>query len=203
MRNITNYIESGILELYLSGSLSNEEGAEVEKMIAGNLEIQAEFDSISHALEQYAQLHAIEPNPVVKPFLMAIIDFTERMKNGEPATFPPVLHEAASINDYAPWLNRADMQLPENFQQFYAKIIGYTPQAITAIVWIEQMAPQEVHDDEHEKFLILEGACNIIVDEKIYPLIPGDYFAIPLHKNHRVEVTSAIPCKVILQRVAA
>ena len=73
----------------------------------------------------------------------------------------------------------------------------------TAIVWIKEYAPQEVHDHEFEKFLVVEGSCNIIVEDKIHTLIPGDYFAIPLHKKHLVEVTSIIPCKVILQRIAA
>ncbi|MBK8606437.1 MAG: hypothetical protein IPN82_06270 [Chitinophagaceae bacterium] len=39
------------------------------------------------------------------------------------------------------------------------------------------MAPQEVHDDEHERFLILEGTCDIVVGNNIHQLVPGDYFA--------------------------
>lgn len=85
----------------------------------------------------------------------------------------------------------------------YAKIIGYTPEATTAIVWLKDYAPHEVHDNEYERFLIVEGTCDIIVEDQVNQLVPGDYFAIPLHKNHLVKVTSSIPCKVILQRVAA
>ena len=69
--------------------------------------------------------------------------------------------------------------------------------------WLKDYAPQEVHDDEHEKFLIIEGTCDIIVGNEINQLVAGDYFAIPLHKNHIIKVTSSQPCKVILQRVAA
>ena len=85
----------------------------------------------------------------------------------------------------------------------FAKIIGYSAGAITAIVWIKKYAPQEVHDKEYERFLIVEGTCNIVVGDEVNQLVPGDYFAIPLFENHFVEVTSSIPCKVILQRVAA
>ncbi|MBC7688849.1 MAG: cupin domain-containing protein, partial [Aquabacterium sp.] len=84
-----------------------------------------------------------------------------------------------------------------------AKIIGYTPQAITAIVWIKDFAPQEVHDDEFEKFLIVEGSCTITVGQEVTELFPGDFFAIPLYKKHVVKVTSAVACKIILQRIAA
>jgi quercetin dioxygenase-like cupin family protein len=41
------------------------------------------------------------------------------------------------------------------------------------------------------------------VEDEVNQLVPGDYFAIPLHKKHLVKVTSSITCKVILQRVAA
>ncbi|MEO5942329.1 MAG: cupin domain-containing protein, partial [Ferruginibacter sp.] len=107
-----------------------------------------------------------------------------------------------AIETYAPWLNRSDMTAPDN-EAIFAKIIGYTPEATTAIVWIKEYAPHEVHDHEYEKFLVVEGTCDIIVEGKVHSLIPGDYFAIPLHKKHVVKVTSIIPCKVILQRIAA
>ncbi|MBK7884437.1 MAG: cupin domain-containing protein [Chitinophagaceae bacterium] len=203
MSNIKKYIESGILESYLLGITNPVETNEVEQMASTYAEIKSELDKISTSLETYAHTHAIAPNPVIKPFLMAIIDYSERMQKGEPATFPPILDAGSSIDDYTNWLNRADMQPPGDFKEMFAKIIGYTPGAITAIAWIKHMAPEEVHDNEYEKFLIIEGTCNIIVDEKVHSLTPGDYFPIPLYKNHHVQVTSAIPCKVILQRIAA
>jgi hypothetical protein len=69
------------------------------------------------------------------------------MKNGEPVTEPPFLNENSAVADYAAWLNRSDM-IPRDDEDVYAKIIGYTPQAITAIVWLKDYAPQEVHDHE-------------------------------------------------------
>jgi len=73
----------------------------------------------------------------------------------------------------------------------------------TALLWLRYMAPQEVHHHEYEKFLILEGSCDIIVGNKTHSLLPGDYFCIPLHERHEVRITSSMPCKAILQRVAA
>ncbi len=95
------------------------------------------------------------------------------------------------------------MQEPSSFDEFHAKIVSYTPELITAIAWIKTIAPAEAHDDEYEKFLIVEGTCDIIVENDVYPMVPGSYFSIPLHKNHNIKVTSKIPCKVILQRMAA
>ena len=203
MENLKSFIESGILESYVTGNSTIQEIDLVEQMAITFKEVRTELDSINEALEFYALANAVTPDPVVRPFLMATIDFTERMKNGEQPGFPPELNEQSKITDFSEWLNRADMKIPADFKDLHAKIIGYTPAAITAVVWIKEMAPQEVHDHEYEKFLIVEGSCNITVGDNVYSLVPGDYFAIPLHENHQVIVTSIIPCKVILQRIAA
>jgi mannose-6-phosphate isomerase-like protein (cupin superfamily) len=196
------FIDSGILEQYAFGIASADEMAEVERMIAIDPAIYLELTAINKSMENYANANAIKPSEVIKPFLMATINYTERMQNGEPASNPPLLNKQSSITDYNEWLNRADMVSPGT-EDLFARIIGYTPEAVTAIVWIKDYAPHEVHDDEYERFLIVEGTCDIIVDEEVNHLVPGDYFAIPLYKNHMVKVTSLFPCKVILQRVAA
>jgi len=202
MFSVVEYIETGILELYVLGIASDEERAEVERHALEHVEIRAEIDEIKASVELYADTHKLEPNPVIKPFLMAMIDYTERLKNGEFSPVPPILSENAVIADYSQWLSRPDM-ISTDTEGVFAKIIGYTSEATTAIVWLKDYAPHEVHDNEYERFLIIEGTCDIIVEEEVNHLVPGDYFAIPLHKKHLVKVTSLMPCKVILQRVAA
>lgn len=203
MHKISDYIDSGILEQYVLGLTSPEESEEVEKMAALHSEVRAEIDSISNALEVYAQQNAVAPHATVKPLLLATIDFMQRMMSGEAPADPKILNENSTSEDYAEWLNRADMKSPDTIEDIHVKLIGHTPKATTAIVWIKNLAPHEVHHDEFEKFLIVEGTCNIIVGETVHALVPGNYFQIPLHEGHRVVVTSEIPCKVILQRVAA
>ena len=95
------------------------------------------------------------------------------------------------------------MSTPPDLKDIHARIIGNTAEVTTAIVWIKDMAPPETHTNEIEKFLIVEGSCEIIVEKEVYQLVSGDFFAIPLYKSHMVKVTSDIPCKIILQRVAA
>ena len=198
------YIDSGILENYVMGIVSHTEREEVEMMAATNPDIRKEIDAISDVLEKYALAHATEPSPVVKPFLMATIDYAERIKSGEPISFPPVLHENSKEEDYATWLNRPDLDFSGSDEDnLFAKIIGYTPEMTTAIVWIKQNTPREIHHKEHERFLIIEGTCDILVGDKSNHLVRGDYFDIPLHEYHMVKVTSDISCKAILQRVAA
>jgi mannose-6-phosphate isomerase-like protein (cupin superfamily) len=201
--NIKDFISSGILELYVLGDISEKESQEVERMAAANPEVRKEIEEISKSLEKYAKANAVAPDQTVKPFLMAIIDYMERMENGEPFSLAPALNENSKISDYAEWINRPDMIYPDDAEDLHAKILSYTPAGVTALAWIKKSAPQETHQDEYEKFLILEGTCDIIVEGKVHSLVSGDYFAIPLFKNHVVKVTSDIPCKVILERMAA
>ena len=167
MMTSKEYIESGILEQFVLGIASAEECKEIELLAASDMAVMQEIEAISLALETYAKAHPVDPNPVMKPFLMATIDYTERLKNGEPYTEPPLLNENSKLTDYTSWLERSDMKTTDNAAVF-AKIIGYTAQAITAIVWLKDYAPHEVHDDEYEKFLIVEGTCDIIVEDEGY-----------------------------------
>ncbi|CAN5414399.1 hypothetical protein BH11BAC3_BH11BAC3_33070 [soil metagenome] len=203
MENLKAFINSGILEAYVLGDSSPEETDLVSEMAVRYTAIKDEIEAIYDAMQLYALAHAVVPDLTIKPFLLASIDYSERLKNGEAPSFPPDLHDKITKADFAEWLNRPDMVLPENFKDVYAKIIGYTPQVTTAIVWLKDVAPQEVHHDEHEKFFVLEGTCELTINNEVFQLNPGDYLAIPLHVSHSVRVTSIVPCKVILQRAAA
>ena len=203
MIDINAYIKSGIVEAYVLGLATIEEMQEMEALMTNHPKIKLAIDEFSDEVEQIAMANVVAPNPTIKPFLMATIDFTERMQNGETPSIAPHLHEHSTIDDYSQWLSRPDMFLPENFTDSYAKIISFTPEAITAIVWIKDGAPQEVHHNEYEKFLIVEGSCDITIGEKVHQLSPGSVLSIPLYETHSVKITSSIPCKIILQRVAA
>ncbi len=205
MKNVDKYIESGILEMYVLGLTSVEENHEVEKMAASHPEISAEIDAITKALVQHSEnkIQQMQPNSTVKPLIMATIDYTERLKNGEKLSDPPLLNEKSTVADYEEWLNRKDLELEKEVEDIEVKLIGYKPGLISAILWIKDSTPYEIHDNEIEKFLIVEGTCDIVTDEKVYSLVPGDYYSIPLHLGHVVKVTSKVPCKAILQRLAA
>ena len=203
MKNVTDLINSGVLQAYVLGLCDELEIAEVEQLSASSVEVRNEIEQLSEDLEREMAKNAVTPDPIIKPMLMATIDFMERMQNGEQPAFPPALHEQSTVDDYKEWLTRPDMVVPADLKNIQARIIGYSPEVFTAIVWIKEMAPQEVHDNEFEKFLVVEGACNITIGEEVHQLVPGNFLQIPLHKKHHVTVTSDRPCKVILQRVAA
>ena len=199
--DVEKLISSGLLEMYVMGLTTEQENLLVEELAQNSATVQNELNEIGMALENYSAEFIVPPPKMTGPFLTAMIDYSERMKNGEKQTFPPVLTGNSRISDYACWLNRKDMQ-PQFHDEVCARIIGYTPLITTAIVWLKYGAPEEVHTHELEKFLIVEGSCEIVIDNYPLHLEAGDILTIPLHKSHCVNVTSNIPCKVILQRVA-
>lgn len=196
-------LDSGLLELYVLGDVTYVEMKIVEEAIKIFPDLSKELQEIEHALEKLAFATSCVPEETTGPFLMTTLDYIERLNNGEIPTSPPALHEDSTIEDYKPWLERPDMVEPQEYEAMHGKIIGSSEQRTTIITWLKFGAPDETHTDEYEKFLIIEGTCNITIGDTVHSLEPGDFIAIPLYINHKVEVTSSFRCKVILERAAA
>ena len=203
MTNVEEYINSGILEMYVLGNTNLEETNDVNEMAHLHEEIRIEIEEITNTLILYSADTTKKLSSGLRPFVIAVVDYTERLKSGEPVTEPPTLSQNSKVDDFKEWTDRIDMFLPEDSGDMYAKIIGFTPQATTAISWVKTISATEVHDNEYERFLILEGSCEVIIGDEKHQLVAGDYLEIPLHIGHSLIVTSSIPCKFILQRIAA
>lgn len=201
---VQELLESGIIEKYVLEQCAPDELLLVEKMAAQFPDVKLAIYDISIAFENDATANAIAPHKTLKPFVMATLNFVARMEAGEQPSNPPLINTTTTIADFEPWLSRPDLQFkPELFDDMYAYIIGHNAEAISAIVWI---APEtlvaETHHNELEQFFILEGSCCISFNNTDHHLQPGDMIAIPLHVEHTVRITSAVPCKIILQRMS-
>ncbi len=201
--NIEKYINSGVIEMYVMGTLAAEEVAEVQLYATQYPEIKAEIERVADTLESYALSTPKTPGPETKATIMATLDYMQRLENGETPVKAPLLDKHTKKEDFLEWINRPYMQAPPDYDQVFLKIISFTPEVSTAIVWLNEGSPEETHHNEYESFFILEGTCDIIINDDIHQLYPGDYLCIPLHATHSVKVTSSIPCKLVLERKAA
>jgi anti-sigma-K factor RskA len=77
VEEIKAYIESGVLELYVMGELSQSERHEVEKMAAKHPEIKSELAEIEKAVESYANAHAVAPADHLRERIIAGITTKE------------------------------------------------------------------------------------------------------------------------------
>ena len=194
-------LQSGLLELYILGSLQGDELDLVQKALSQDPSLTQELNQIEEAYFLYAQANAITPHPSIKPLLMAKIDYMERLSFGEVPSPVPLLTSDSKIEDFEIWLNRMDMQLRYDFDGIQAIILSEEPEKLTAILWLKDGTPPEIHTTEYEKFLVVEGSCDFTIGTNVHALKQGDYLSIPLHVSHEAKVTSAKPCKIILQRV--
>ena len=199
--NLEEIKQSGLLELYALGELGEEQHGFVSDAIGNSPELKQVVSHIQMSLEVDAFAHEVAPHKTVKPFLMATLDYIDRLSAGEQVDSPPILTEKSSLEEYKKWLDNPKMNSLEPTENISARIIAHEPSKITAIVWLRESAPTEVHEDELERFLIAEGRCMITIGEEGHYLGPGDYMEMPLHVAHHVKVISEVPCKILLQRV--
>lgn len=194
-------IASGKLKAFLLGTLPVGELAAIIKASADHPEVREELLRLEGMLERSSQGVVPVDKPEVKSRIMERLRLDDWHQD-EPGS-PPILHAASSRSDYAAWLDLPTMVPPAEYDDPFFIPIGQTTQALTAIVWMRKGSPEEVHTDVVEKFLVIEGCCEIRTADTTTRLGPGSVHSIPLHVVHEVVVISDVPCKVIVQRVAA
>jgi anti-sigma-K factor RskA len=77
LENIKEYIESGILELYVLGDLSSAEMAEVEAVSKLYPEVKTELEEIEQVMVKVADNFTLEPSSSVKENFFASISFSD------------------------------------------------------------------------------------------------------------------------------
>lgn len=194
MKKPAQYIASGALENYLLGELSLEEEREFQEMMARYPEVVEAFAELELVSERLLTQTAVVPSKQKKASLFAALDEME-------SNFPPILHANCDIDDYKKWTG--GVEPPAEYDNIYFSPLDQSEQGATALVWMKEGSPAETHTDVIEMFYIMEGACTISIEGEEHRLQAGDYLRIPLFKSHVVEVTSAQPCKILLQRIAA
>jgi hypothetical protein len=86
MIDIKAYIESGILDDYLSGNVSEQERREVECLSKIYPELKNELDQLGEALERHAFAHRVAPPTELKDKIMAQLAFSDDLSVDGTAT---------------------------------------------------------------------------------------------------------------------
>ena len=192
-------ITTEMIERYVLGQLSAAECLEVEAAAGRDAILFASIDSLQGGLEQLARMNAVAPPKELKQRVLAAVQEIEH----EARFRPPVLHAGSVATDFAMWVDRPEMVRPADAEDIHVIPFADNSDGLSAVVWLVTGSPEETHTHCVEKFLILEGSCHIEFPGKVIVLNPGDVFSIPLHTPHTVKVTSTVPCKILLQRIAA
>src|SRR5580698_1410403 len=105
--NIEGYINSGVLEAYCLGLLTEEDEAYLIQVAMLYPEIKAELNAIELTMEKAALLGAIEPDPSVKQNVLKLLGFDE--ENAIDLNDLPVIRQSMP---HQPWLKALSHLIP-------------------------------------------------------------------------------------------
>lgn len=196
--NEQEYLQSDQLGQYALGLLGPDEIADVERIAAAYPAVRLELDRLMQALNQYVSEECVTPSPALKSRVMMQLS-----QLGKPPAFG--LNALPLINAYSDadqWQRTvASIKAPDNYRNLFVHILRQDGEAEQFLVWVKQMINPEIHHDERESFLILEGRCECSIEGGLVQLSVGDYLAVPVDLEHTVRVISDTPVKAIIQRL--
>jgi mannose-6-phosphate isomerase-like protein (cupin superfamily) len=196
-----NESSSERVALCVMGLLKPAERTSLEAEAVNDPVLREELDEAQRIMAAMAMKDEVFPPPALRTRMLEAVRNLQAARKADGR--PPVLHPQSRATDYTAWLDPLQLNYPTDAGPLHVIELHEQDGELTALVWLTDGSPEEVHVDVVEKFLILEGSCEITVGRDVHILQPGSYLSIPLHVPHTVRVTSAKPCKILLQRIAA
>lgn len=95
MEEIKLYIESGVLELYAMGDLSEDERRDVESMASKHQDVKQELKQIQDALEGYAEVYSVTPSEELRERVINRLFQADEVKSA--VEVEPVSHREATV----------------------------------------------------------------------------------------------------------
>lgn len=196
--SIEEYIASGIVYDYCMGLLSEKEQQEVERMAGKYAEVREEISAVQTALEVRTTTAAKVPPAEMKDKIWGVLENIEKEKLASPDDLP-IVNKYSDANNWRRMVSHLiPLGVPEGMDvQMLRQSEGVTQMLVTSAVDV----PDEVHENEIESFLVLEGECMCYIGDEQVKLSAGGYIEIPLHVHHNV-VALTPRVVAILQLVA-
>lgn len=202
-KDVQLFLASEILLDYIHGNLDEEARLDVELTAFLHATVREELRALQSLDEALVKLASKSPAEKSKQHFLQFLKDEANSQHEWKTIHPPLLHSKSMATDYEAWVSRDGMVPPAEYENLFLLPIDATQEALTLLVWVKKFIEEEVHLDSIENFFVLQGSCKIDVEGKIYELVAGQAMFIPKFKRHTVYVTSEIPCKLIVQQIAA
>jgi len=196
--DMEEYINSGIIQDYCLGLLTEAESRPVEQNAILYTEVKQEIESYLQALEQYATDCAIAPPVHIKNKIAGILN-NLALEEAASTQHLPIINK---YSGYQNWLRIVQPLLPAKLitEEMFVHEIRNDDTVSQTLIWTAIDYPDEVHSDEQECFIILEGRCRCYIEgAEVIELGPGGFLEIPLHKHHDVQIIE--PVIAVVQRI--
>lgn len=196
--NLKFYIESGILEQYALGLLSEAEKLSVKRMLNLHVELRDELERIQSAMENYASSRAVQPRSEMRDIVIGSIVNLQKEKIMDIKDLPLI----NKFSDYNNWLGFLATlgEMPLGDDGKFVKVLRCDERVTQMLITSSTDIEEEVHSNEHESFLILSGQCKCTISGNERLMGPGEFMSIPLYEPHDVALLSKT-VTAILQRV--
>lgn len=206
MIDIKAFLDSGIIEDYCLGIATTEAAAQLEGYCMQYPEIKLALEKAQQDMISYMQLfEKAPPQHMLDGILQNVtkdIELEKAKLTGDSARLSQFI-PISKHSDYQKWQRLTkELNPPQDFD-IHSHELFNDESNILCVVWIKDRIPSEEHDDLLESILCVEGTCVGKLDNETIPLSPGDFWQIPLHADHTLEVTSDHPVKLILMRQIA
>ncbi|MFD2284977.1 cupin domain-containing protein [Pedobacter petrophilus] len=196
--DLSAFLNSGLLELYLMGKLDQEEVLLVHQMRATHPEVVAELASLEAFFEREALQHAVKPDPKFDDKMESLFLNLEIEQAMQLSDTPLI----TSFSDADAWFEMISPLLPQGeLGGRFEKLLRNDDQVMQALVITPEGVDEEVHENLHESFLILKGTCICTIGNETITMGPGSFMQIPLNQPHTIAVASKSVI-AILQHVA-
>ncbi len=195
---LKEFIASGVIETYCLGFASNEENHLVERMAAMHPEVQQELEEVRTSLEKILKSSEIKPARAIKTAVMTSIYSQQAVLK---PVFVPLMDtlpafasiEASAIANQLKWPT-------ESFENIHVQELPSTPEIVNFAVWVKHGHEEEMHTDRIEFIAVLEGSCEMVMENKRTAYVKGDIIRIPINVPHYAVITSEQPMFALVQR---
>ncbi|MBY0536223.1 MAG: cupin domain-containing protein [Chitinophagaceae bacterium] len=197
MKPLHYFIQNGLLEDYCLGLLDQQTQKEVELAAEVYHELKVELNSQVQVLSRYARRKAVEPHSSLEQACWSVIDqINLEEKMGLDDT--PLINSHSDIENWSKLVAQEAFNFRNENQ--YVKLIKEEPKVEQFIFWTKTDTKPEVHTDEEESLLVLEGTFNLVLGEKVKPMKKGDFIKIPLNLLHFGQLTSEGTLLIVQRR---
>lgn len=191
------FMESGLLELYLLHALGEDDRRLVEQMRLSYPEVAKEIFELEQFMEEDALRNSVDPSVVLSEKMYGIFGELEKEAEMEVDELPLI----SVMSSASKWLNVIKPLIPAEFEdEKFVHVLKDESGVFQALIVSRMDIEEEVHDALEETFLILEGTCICTIENQYFNMGPGDFMEIPLNKPHTVTITSK-SVTAILQHV--
>jgi hypothetical protein len=170
-----------------------------------------DLDKTEAALIAFAQEYAQKPPLSMRDRILEKIQKLDaQAKNRQPFTLDnlPILTADANWLDWEAAVE--GIEPPEEYDNIHLHTLESNDTRELFIAWVQELVPEEVHDDLLESFVLLDGTCECHIwtkngEKRFLRMQAGDYLELKIGEIHDIYTTSCQPVKAILQwlKVAA